>query len=739
MARKLPKNLKKCGLKDPFASREAKKYDRPIPSRELIQSYLSEFGMPLTRVELAEGLGLVEEQDIDALHRRLNAMTRDGQLLRNRRDCYCLIKQADLVAGRVIGHRDGFGFFRPDEGKEDLFLSEREMRALMHDDRVLIRIRGVDRRGRKEAAVVQVLERNTHRVVGRLYNERGVLLVVPDNKNLAKDILIPDAYKKDAGHGQIVIVEIIEQPSRRQQPVGKIIEVLGEHMAPGMEIEVAIRSYDLPSEWPEQVLEEASRFGKSVTKQAKQGREDLRALPLVTIDGEDARDFDDAVYCERTPKGWRLLVAIADVSHYVHPNMELDREAYLRGNSVYFPDRVIPMLPEVLSNGLCSLNPNEDRLCLVCEMYINREGQPRRTRFFEAVMRSHARMTYTEVAKILLKKDKGLRKKYQAILPDLEELYALYRILRKSREERGAIDFESQEQRIIFGKGRKIEKIVSLVRNDAHRLIEECMILANIASARFLKQKKMPHLLRIHDRPAQEKINDLRTFLGELGLRLEGGDKPEAADYMDLIRKIAQRPDSHLIQTVLLRSLSQAVYSPECIGHFGLALEAYSHFTSPIRRYPDLLVHRAIKYSLSGQPVDNWDYSQNDMVIMGEHCSSTERRADEATWDVLAWLKCEYMLDKLGEQFEGIISSVTSFGFFVELNGIFVEGLVHVATLDRDYFHFDPIGHRLFGERTGVSYRLGDVVRVVVARVDLDERKIDFELKVSKKRKRRRP
>jgi len=732
------KTSKSKRSKDPYAAREAKKYDHPIPSREFILSYLTERAVPLTREELGKGLGLKKADSIEALRRRLRAMERDGQLHRNRRHCYCLINQTDLASGRVIGHSDGFGFLKLDKGGDDLFLSPKEMRALMHNDRVLVRVKGVDRRGRKEAAVVQVLERNTQRVVGRLYDERGVLLVIPDNKNLAKDILIPEAQRNNACDGQIVVVEIIEQPNRRKQPIGRVVEVLGEHMAPGMEIEMAIRSYDLPCEWPKSVLDEAKQFGKSISKTVAKKRKDLRELPLMTIDGEDARDFDDAVYCTRTPKGWRLLVAIADVSHYAVPNAGLDLEAYQRGTSVYFPDRVIPMLPEALSNGLCSLNPQQDRLCLVCELSISEEGLLRSSKFFEAVMRSHARMTYTEVAEILEGKSQTLRKKYKALIPRLEELYALYRALRKSRGERGAIDFDTQEQRIIFGKGRKIEKIIPAARNDAHKLIEECMILANIASARFLKRKKIPHLLRVHEGPKPEKITDLRTFLGGLGLELEGGDKPSPKDYMALIEHIKERPDVHVVQTVLLRSLSQAVYSPEPNGHFGLALESYTHFTSPIRRYPDLLVHRAIKYCLGGQPIKNWAYSQNDMLKLGEHCSNAERRADEATRDVVSWLKCEYMLDKLGEEFEGIISGVTSFGIFVELIGIFVEGLVHVATLDRDYFHFDPIGHRLYGEKSGVTYRLGDTVQVSIARVDLDERKIDFELTTSKKTKRRR-
>jgi len=454
----------------------------------------------------------------------------------------------------------------------------------------------------------------------------------------------------------------------------------------------------------------------------------LRKIPLVTIDGEDARDFDDAVYCQKTPKGWKLLVAIADVSHYVQINSALDKEAQKRSTSVYFPEQVIPMLPEILSNGLCSLNPHVDRLCMVCELYINEEGQVTRSRFFDAVMSSHARLTYNEVAKMLVDGDKELAEKYKALMPHLQELYALYKVMRVSREQRGAMDFDTQETRIVFGAERKIEKIVPVVRNDAHKLIEEFMITANMAAARFLNSKKMPKLLRIHEGPSADKLLNLKTFIGELGLSLGGGAKPTPLDYMHLMESIKDRPDAHLIQTVLLRSMSQAVYSPELKGHFGLALDAYAHFTSPIRRYPDLLVHRAIRHCLQGKPVESFFYGVPDMVVLGEQCSAHERRADDATRDVVSWLKCEYMMDKVGEEFPGIISAVTSFGFFVELAEIYVEGLVHISNLAQDYFHFDATSHQLRGERTGINYRLGDSVTVRVARVDLDEKKIDFEL-----------
>ena len=724
MSPKTPRNTK---LQDPYAEREASKYERPIPSRELILEMLQKQGVPLGGEEIAALLEVTEPEDQESLRRRLNAMERDGQLLRNRRDRYCVVNQTDLIAGRIIAHPDGFGFLRPEEGGEDLYLSSKEMRSLMHDDRALVCVRGVDRRGRREGSVVQVLERKTHRIVGRLHEERGIYFVVPDSKYITHDFLIPAESLCGARPGQIVVVEVVEQPSRKRDPIGCIVHILGDHMAPGLEIEVAIHNYDLPCAWPEAVEQEIAGWGEEIPDTAREGREDIRHLPLVTIDGEDARDFDDAVYCERTPKGWKLYVAIADVSYYVRMDTALDDEAQKRGTSVYFPNRVIPMLPEVLSNGLCSLNPHTDRLCMVCELTISAEGTLQKYRFFAGLMNSHARLTYTEVAAILTG-DKAARRQHRELIPHLEELHSLYKAFRRAREDRAAIDFETQESRIIFGEGKKIEKIVPVVRNDAHKLIEECMLAANTAAALFLEKNKLPHLVRIHEGPGAEKLADLRTLLGRLGLSLGGGDQPEPKDYCRLIDEIAGRPDEHLIQTVLLRSMAQAVYSPEQKGHFGLALDMYTHFTSPIRRYPDLLVHRAIRHAIEGKKKATFHYGPSDMAQLGEHCSFTERRADEATRNVVAWLKCEYMQDKLGEEFSGVISAVTAFGFFVELKDIFIEGLVHVSSLDKDYFHYDPAGLCLKGERTGFSYRLGDVVRVIVARVNLDDRKIDLDL-----------
>jgi ribonuclease R len=714
--------------KDPYRQREAEKYDQPIASREHILQLLGHSGKPLRRDEIAEAFSINDEDQLEALRRRLRAMERDGQLLFNRSQQYCLVNNKDLIVGRVIGHADGFGFVKPDDGSDDLFLTPREMNPLLHNDRAMVRIVGIDRKGRREGAVVEILERNTHQIVGRLYKEDGFTYVVPDQKNIAQTVLIQKGGTGKAKQGQIVVAEITEQPTKQRQPIGRIIEVLGNHMAPGMEIEMAIRSHELPHVWPDELLEEIKSLTAEVPDSAKEGRTDLRKTPLVTIDGEDARDFDDAVFCQKTPKGWKLLVAIADVSHYVKVNTALDKEAQKRSTSVYFPEQVIPMLPEILSNGLCSLNPEVDRLCMVCELSIDQEGKVTKSRFFEAVMRSHARLTYTEVAKILVDGDKLLSDKHKALLPHLKQLYDLYKVMRVSREHRGAMDFDTQETRIIFGADRKIEKIVPTVRNDAHKLIEEFMITANMAAAKFLNAKKMPKLLRVHDGPSVDKLMSLKTFLGELGLSLGGGDKPTPLDYMALIESVKDRPDSHLIQTVLLRSMSQAVYSPELKGHFGLALDAYAHFTSPIRRYPDLLVHRAIRHCLQGNKPETFFYGFPDMITLGESCSANERRADDATRDVVSWLKCEYMMDKIGDVFPGIISAVTSFGFFVELAEIYVEGLVHISNLGQDYYHFDPTSHQLKGERTGEKFRIGDNVMVKVARVSLDDKKIDFEL-----------
>ncbi|MBC9249194.1 ribonuclease R [Pseudomonas alcaligenes] len=740
---------------DPEAAREAEKYDNPIPSRELILQHLSERGSPAAREELVAEFGLTTDEQLEALRRRLRAMERDGQLIYTRRGTYAPVDKLDLIRGRISGHRDGFGFLAPDDGSDDLFLSPAQMRLVFDGDRVLARVAGFDRRGRREGAIVEVIERAHESIVGRYFEEAGIGFVEADNPKIQQEVLVTPGRTGGAKIGQFVEIKITHWPTSRFQPQGDIVEVIGNYMAPGMEIDVALRSYDIPHVWPEAVIKEARKLKPEVEEKDKQNRVDLRHLPFVTIDGEDARDFDDAVYCEKNSSrwklfsgGWKLYVAIADVSHYVKVGSALDEEAVKRGNSVYFPERVVPMLPEELSNGLCSLNPHVDRLAMVCEMTMSKSGKLVDYQFYEAVIHSHARLTYNKVSYMLEQpsssEGKALRGEYKEILPHLKQLYALYQVLLAARHERGAIDFETQETRIIFGSGRKIAEIRPTQRNDAHKLIEECMLAANVATAQFMQKHEIPSLYRVHDGPPPERLEKLKAFLGELGLGLhKGKEGPSPKDYQKLLASIQGRPDFHLIQTVMLRSLSQAVYSADNNGHFGLNYEAYTHFTSPIRRYPDLLVHRAIRSvirsrletphvqragAVSIPRARIYPYDEPALEQLGEQCSLTERRADEATRDVVNWLKCEFMQDRVGESFEGVITAVTGFGLFVELKDIYVEGLVHVTALPADYYHFDPVHHRLAGERSGRSFRLGDSVEVKVMRVDLDERKIDFEL-----------
>ncbi|PLK50200.1 ribonuclease R [Uliginosibacterium sp. TH139] len=757
---------------DPFFTREAEKYEFPLPSREYIEQILEQAGCPLSGEELATELEILPEES-EHFARRLGAMERAGQLMRNRRGSYILPDKADLMGGRVEGHPDGFGFLVPDDGSPDLFLGPRAMREVLHGDRALVRVIGVDQRGRREAKIIEILERANTRLVGRVKVEAGVAMVLPENRRISQGILLAPGGKIKPKAGQVVTVDLLQQPTQHSQPIGQIIETLGNYADDGMEIEIALRKHDLPFEFSEEVKAEAKKLPDVVRKKDWNWeggvREDIRHLPLVTIDGETAKDFDDAVYCAKDGRGYRLLVAIADVSHYVTPGSALDSEGLERGNSVYFPRRVIPMLPEKISNGLCSLNPQVERLCMVCDMSINATGAIKAYRFYPAVMYSHARLTYNKVAAMLYgdaegRKDEALLAEHAPLVPHLEMLDVLFRILLKARAKRGAIEFETVETKMVFDAEGKIERIVPEARNDAHRVIEECMLAANVCASEFLQKHKHPALYRVHESPTVEKLEKLREFLAEFGLGLGGGESPRAADFAKVVDKIKERPDVQLIQTVMLRSMQQAVYSPENVGHFGLAYDAYTHFTSPIRRYPDLLVHRAIKAVLCGskyqpasgpvellkdtrrkkggkQPDEAFARAAREAEKkrasaakngiwedIGVHCSQTERRADEASRDVETWLKCYYMQDRIGEQYDGVVTSVTSFGIFVTLDDLFVEGLVHISDLGADYFHYDEARHALVGERSGQQFRLSDRVSVELVRVDLETRKIDFRL-----------
>ncbi|MEO0317744.1 MAG: Ribonuclease [Pseudomonadota bacterium] len=734
-------------------------YPYSIPSREEILGILRTAGEPQTLAAIAKALS-VKDGELDGLNRRLAAMERDGQIKPDRKGRIQLANTTSFIEGRVSAHRDGYGFLIPDEG-EDIFLPDKEMQKVMHGDRVQVRVTGIDRRGRPEGSIVEVLSRANSHVIGRLVSENGVWLVVPEDKRISHDILLAGSPGK-AKAGQVVSVELTEQPSRYAQPVGKIVEVLGAIDDPGMEIEIAVRKYGVPHEFSDAALQLAAKLPSEVRAADLADRVDLRDVPLVTIDGEDARDFDDAVYCEPVKigraKGYRLIVAIADVSHYVKPNDDLDVDALERSTSVYFPRRVIPMLPEKLSNGLCSLNPDVDRLTLVCDAVINAKGDIHAYQFYPAVIHSAARLTYTEVAAILGNTRGPEAQRRIGLLPHLQDLYDLFQVLLSARKERGAMDFETTETYIVCNAAGKIEQILPRTRNDAHRLIEECMLTANVCAADLLERHKHPGLYRIHAGPTEEKLNQLRTFLKQLGLSLGGGTTPSASDYAALMDKIKGRPDAVLLQTMLLRSMQQAVYSPDNIGHFGLSYDAYAHFTSPIRRYPDLLTHRAIKAVLAGKQYHprgiatealntalspaarkmqakdraaGKKRAEGDLAIweaLGIHCSANERRADEASRDVEAWLKCYFVRDKLGEEFTGTIAGVASFGIFVQLDALYIEGMVHVTDLGADYFQYDEARHELRGERTGIRYQLTDRVTVQVSRVDLDARRIDLRL-----------
>lgn len=721
-------------IKDPHFEREQDKYENPIPSREYIIDYLRSQKSPITRDSIAAALNIQEEEQLEALRRRLRAMERDGELVFTRGQSYGLPEKMDLIPGTVLGHREGFGFFKPDEGGDDLFISNRDMLMYFHGDKVLAQKAGTDRRGRREARLVRLIQPRSAAIVGRYHVDSSMAFVIADDKRITQEILVANEDRNGARQGDVVVVELTRRPGRFVKAAGKVTEVLGKQMAPGMEIEIALRNYDLPHTWSPVIEKKLRRIPDEVTDADKVGRVDLRHLPLVTIDGEDARDFDDAVYAEKKAGGgWRLWVAIADVSYYVRTDSALDTEARARGNSVYFPSQVIPMLPEKISNGLCSLNPHVDRLCMVAEMTVSAKGKLSGYKFYPAVMYSHARFTYTQVAEML--EGGPIAPEHEALFPHLQCLQSLYLALDEQRAERGAIAFETMETQFIFNEQRKIDKIVPRGRNQAHKIIEECMILANVSAAKFVKKHKGEVLYRVHEAPSEQKLANFKEFLAERGLTMTGGLEPTPSDYQNVMLQIADRPDAELIQVMLLRSMRQAIYTPDNEGHFGLALEEYAHFTSPIRRYPDLVLHRVIRYLLAkerGEATEKWTqdggyhYQLDELDQLGEECSTTERRADEATRDVSDWLKCEFMQDHVGDTFEAVIASVTSFGLFVRLNELFIDGLVHISSLGSDYYQFDPMRQRLIGEHTGQVYQVGDPVTVKVAAVNLDDRQIDL-------------
>ncbi len=730
--------------KDPHAHREAKNYDNPIPSREFILSVLKDQSRPTRFNQLAQLLELETEEQQQALKFRLGAMIRDRQLSQNRRGAYLIFDDSNTITGRLSAHKDGYGFLIPDDKSDDVFLSTKEMRKAFTNDQIRVVITHTSKQGKLEGEIIEVIEHKTSTLVGKVLKDQGTYRLITENPKILISVIIDNAESFKHNKDDIVVVNITEQPAARKAPRGLITQVLGKANAPGIEIEIATRNFDIPFEWPQPVLDQLSKIKDEPTTADKNKRIDARHLPFVTIDGEDARDFDDAVYCEKKKTGgWRLYVAIADVSHYVELNTPLDHEAHLRGTSVYFPKQVIPMLPEKISNGLCSLMPEVDRLCMICEMTISANGRLSGYQFYESVMHSKARLTYNQVGQMLQEKgqkNSTLRKQYQGVVKHLDELENLYKALKIQRENRGAIDFDTVETRIIFNAQRKIESIIPIVRNDAHKLIEECMLCANVASARFMERHGLDALFRVHDGPAEKKLAALRAYLGELGLSLKGASKPQTSDYQQLINDINQRDDAALIQIMVLRSMSQAKYEPDNRGHFGLGYTAYTHFTSPIRRYPDLLTHRAIKSVIRSDTNSKhvkrsetqknltkktiYPYNEQAMLTLGEHCSMTERRADEATRDVVNWLKCDYLTQFTGHQFDGVITAVTGFGFFVELDNLYVEGLVHISQLENDYFNADLKKQRLVGEKTNKIYHLGDKISVIISKVELDERRI---------------
>lgn len=712
---------------DPHFHRESQKYDNPILSREGLLQFLRDADGPLPLEELAKALKLEAPERLDALQRRLQAMVRDGQVLLNRRGGYAPAAALDLLAGTVTAHPDGFGFVKFETGGDDGFLNPSELRKCFHGDRVLVSVINIDHKGRRNVAIAEVLERRHTRVTGRFNIRAGIAAVMPDDKRLQHEVLIGSDDRNGAKDGQLVVAEITSSPDSGRPPIGKVLVVLGDRLTATKVVEMAIHGHNLPHEFPEPVLREANAIPVDVTAAEAAVRVDIRHLPLVTIDGEDAKDFDDAVYCEPNTAGFRLLVAIADVSHYVRPGAALDDEAVLRGTSVYFPGFVVPMLPENLSNGICSLKPKVDRLCFVCDMQVGFDGLVTESKFYEAVMHSHARLTYNQVWKVIGEDDAEAKAALGDLQPAISRLHQLYDILSKARTRRGAIEFESSEVHFELNPQGEVIQGGLLARNDAHKLIEECMIAANVEAGKAVLANYAHAPFRVHDRPPESKYADLLEYLKEFALSMPSYAKVQPKDFTNLLKKVRLRPDAALLETVLLRSQSLAVYSTDNKGHFGLALEAYSHFTSPIRRYPDLLLHRALKKALLPSSDGGFSYSAQEMDKLCLQCSALERRADEAEREVDERYRSAWMEQHVGSQFDGVISGVTSFGLFVELTDSKVNGLVHVTQLPHDYWHFDPMRKTLTGERKRMSFRLGDPIRVLVLKASVEDKRIDFK------------
>lgn len=716
--------------RDPQFTREQGRYSEPIPSRKFILDELRAAGEPLDVRALATRLGLRKKPLVDALDKRLGAMARDREVRRQRGERYSVAEDFGEVIGSVSAHRDGYGWLAPEDGSTDLHLDQRVMRDIMHGDRVRARVIADDGRGRRSGLVLEILSHGTQQLVGRFEDKGEVAFVVPEDPRFRQRLVIPAQRKGAAKQGDLVVARIVEHPgapSRGANPVAEVTRVLDTRSAADLAAELAVVTHALPAEFPDAALREAAKWGSAVKAEDLKGREDLRGTALVTIDGEDARDFDDAVYCEPARGGWRLVVAIADVSHYVPIGSPLDVEALARATSVYFPDRVIPMLPEALSNELCSLKPKVDRLSMVCDMQVNADGEVKRARFYPAVIRSAARFTYTQVAAILIGNDAQLRGEHAALVAHLQDLYAVYQALQKARARRGALDFDAPEIKIKLTPEGSVAAMEVHVRNDAHRLIEECMIAANIEAARLIKRKRVKCLFRVHGEPEERKTTELQRMLRALGVGVRFPEKIGTRELQQVMQLIAGRPDAAFIQTLLIRSLPQAVYQPINIGHFGLGLTEYTHFTSPIRRYPDLLVHRAIRHALA-QEDRGYPYSGEDMQRLGGECSTRERRADIAAREVTAYLKCDYMRSHVGDEFEAVITSVVDFGLFVQLANLQVDGLVHLSDLRGDYYVQDSARCAWVGKNTRMTYQLGQRVMVRLKRVDMAERQLGFEM-----------